>query len=197
MARLFFSYTHKDEELRDELEIHWAMLRRQGLVETVHDRRILAGKDLDPAIDAYIDSSDVILSLLSPDFIASEYCYSREMMRAITRHDAGQATLIPVILRRCEWQETPLGKLRATPKDGKPVTAWADRDEAFNDVTKDIRKAVEARAGKPKAAAAMPTLGADKRLSVINTRPRSANLSVAKESRIWTVIDRSVKHSNS
>ena len=89
LSRLFFSYSHKDEELRNALEVHLAMLKRQGLIEAFHDRRIVAGEPLDEAIDAYLETADVILCLVSPDFIASEYCYSRAMGRALERHKAG------------------------------------------------------------------------------------------------------------
>ena len=120
MATLFFSYSHVDENLRDQMEIHLSGLRRQGLIESWHDRRITAGEEFGPAIDAHIDTDDVILLLVSPDFIASDYCYQREMKRAIERHQRGEARVIPVILRPCDWHDLPFGKLLATPKDGTP-----------------------------------------------------------------------------
>src|SRR5437762_917707 len=101
MAILFFSYSHKDEGLRDQLEIHLAMLKRQGFIETWHDRRISAGEILDHAVSENLESADIILLLVSPDFLASDYCYDREMMRAMERHEAGLSAVIPVILRPC------------------------------------------------------------------------------------------------
>lgn len=181
MSKLFFSYSHKDEELRDMLETHLAMLRREGLIETVHDRRIVAGDPLDDAIDAYLEGADVILCLLSPDFIASEYCYSREMARALERHAKGEARVIPVILRHCDWEHTPLKGLLGTPRDNKPVKAWADIDEAFKDVASSIRRAVASQAPQPKEA---PGFEAREFNEVtaddIASRPRSGNLNLPK-----------------
>jgi hypothetical protein len=146
--RLFFSYSHQDESLRDELEKHLAILKHQGIVTTWHDRRLRAGEFLQQAIDARLDEADVVLLLVSPDFLASDYCYGREMRRALERHDKGQAVVIPVILRPCDWQEAPFGRLLALPKDGKPVTKFRDPDEAFLEVTRAIRALAEPLDGR-------------------------------------------------
>src|SRR4051795_7874378 len=98
MSTLFFSYSHEDEDLRDELEKHLATLQRQGLISSWHDRRITVGTDIGEAIDGHLDAADIILLLVSPDFIASDYCYEREMQRALQRHNNGAARVIPVIL---------------------------------------------------------------------------------------------------
>lgn len=143
MPNVFFSYCHADEALRDQLEKQLAMLKRQGVINTWHDRRINVGQEIDAAIDEHINSDEIILLLVSPDFIASDYCYNIEMKRAMERHQAGEAIVIPVILRACDWHYAPFGKLLGTPQDGKPVTLWPDRDEAFLQVAKDVRKAAE------------------------------------------------------
>lgn len=124
MASLFFSYSHSDERLRDQLEKQLSMLKRQEVIETWHDRRIGAGAEIDQSISEHVENDDVILLLVSPDFLASDYCYDKEMQRAMQRHDAGSAVVIPVILRACEWHGAPFGKLLATPTDGRPVTQW-------------------------------------------------------------------------
>src|ERR1035441_1649714 len=111
MASVFFSYSHKDEDLRDQLEGHLSGLRRQGVISTWHDRRITAGSELENAIDKNLSEADVILLLVSPDFINSDYCYEREMIRAMERHKNGEARVIPVILRACDWHELPFGQL--------------------------------------------------------------------------------------
>lgn len=180
LAKLFFSYSHKDEDLRDALEVHLAMLKRQGLIEAMHDRRIAAGERLDGAIDAYLEEADVILCLLSPDFIASEYCYSREMTRALERHAAGEAQVIPIVLRHCEWRQTPLKDLRGTPRDNKPVKAWADRDEALNDVATDVRRAIESRSGQGAGVVRTVAVSSPDAIVEIAPRPRSANLQIPK-----------------
>lgn len=135
---MFFSYSHDDEKLRDQLEKQLAMLKRQGVIETWHDRRIGAGENIAPAIDEHINRDDIILLLVSADFIASDYCYDIEMKRAMQRQDAGEAVVIPVILRACDWHHAPFGKLNATPGDGKPITQWSDIDEAFLQVGKSV-----------------------------------------------------------
>jgi nucleotide-binding universal stress UspA family protein len=145
MIRLFFSYSHADEDLRDQLEKQLALLKRQSVVETWHDRRIAAGTEIESAIDREIDEADVILLLVSSDFMASDYCYGREMNRAMERHEAGSATVMPVILRPCDWHGAPFGKLMATPRDGKAITLWPDRDEALLDVTQAIRRVSDKR----------------------------------------------------
>jgi hypothetical protein len=178
MAQLFFSYSHKDEDLRDQLETHLAVLKRQGFIGAWHDRRITAGENVGQAISASLEAADVILLLVSADFLASDYCYELEMTRAMARHDEGAATVIPVILRPCDWHDTPFGKLLAAPRDGKPITQWADRDEAFLDVTRAIKAALKKR-GEQKVAAATPTLPANS--GARSPDIRSSNLRVAKQ----------------
>lgn len=142
-ARVFISYSHKDEDLRDQLEVQLSMLKRQGLIEVWHDRRLLAGDHLDWTISKELDEADVILLLVSPDFLASDYCYKIEKGRALERHREGSARLISVILRPCDWHHTDLAQYLVTPTDGTPVTRWADRDEAFLNVTQSIRRTIE------------------------------------------------------
>jgi len=177
MASVFFSYSHKDEELRDRLEVALATLKRQGLIETWHDRMLRAGDEFDPGIRQELERADIILLLVSPDFIASSYCYDVEMARALERHNAGEARVIPVILRACDWHPTPFGKLIAAPRDGKPIRSWPDLDEAFLDVAKKIREAL------PKAAVA-PARGnpmaASHSIPQASAGPRSSNLRISK-----------------
>lgn len=166
MPALFFSYSHRDETLRDELEIHLAMLKRQGVITTWHDRRIGAGKEFDKEISHYLEEAEIILLLVSPDFLASDYCYDVEMARALERHKGDEARVIPVILRPCDWHSAPFGKLLAVPKDGKPVTKYPNQDDAFLEVAGAIRTAAnelhapepaEAHATLPQTTASRPT----------------------------------------
>lgn len=186
MAVVFISYSHKDESLRDQLEAHLALLKNQGLIDAWHDRRILAGAEVDDAIFDKLEAADVILLLVSSDFISSPYCYSREMMRAMQRHEAGEARVVPVILRHCDWHGAPFGKLMAVPRDGKPITAWADRDEAFADAALQIRRAVEGAGGKTREQALGPSTSRvvpQQPSAVARQRPqvRSSNLRLKKE----------------
>jgi TIR domain len=141
--QVFFSYSHKDDALIDELNVALAMLRRNELVESWFDRAIEGGQELDEAIEKHLNSANIILLLVSPAFLASDYCYKTEMKRAIERYEAGEVRVIPIILRPCEWQKTPFARLKALPKDGKPITTWGNRDEALLDVAKELRRVVE------------------------------------------------------
>lgn len=183
MASVFFSYSHKDEGLRDQLESHLALLKNQGLIDAWYDRRIVAGDELDDAIFSKLETANIILLLVSSDFISSPYCYSREMMRAMERHEAGKARVIPIILRHCVWQGAPFGKLMAAPRDGKPITSWPDRDEALADVARQVAKAVEAISDLAAPArvgvTALPLLIPSGNAGTV--KPRSSNLRLRKE----------------
>lgn len=142
---LFYSYSHEDEELRNKLEKQLKLLNREGYISEWHDRKILSGSEIDNEISDKLEQADIILLLISADFIASDYCYEIEMTRAMERHQANDAIVVPVILRTCEWHSAPFGKLSALPRDGKAITGpdWHSEDEAFTDVAKGIRKLVE------------------------------------------------------
>jgi len=139
---LFYSYAHKDEHLRKELDKQLSLLKRQGHLSTWYDRNISAGTEWAQEIDTRLNSADILLLLVSADFLASDYCYSIEMKRAMQRHETKAALVIPVILRAVEWEDAPFGKLQALPTDARAVTSWPNRDEAFKDVAGGIRKAV-------------------------------------------------------
>ena len=140
---IFYSYSHEDESLRNTLDKHLALLKRQNLISGWFDREISAGEEFEGEIAEHLNKSQIILLLVSADFIASDYCYGTEMMQALERRKRGEARVIPVILRPVDWHSAPFGKLKALPKDGKAITTWANRDEAFLDVAKGIRKIVE------------------------------------------------------
>jgi TIR domain-containing protein len=143
--RLFYSYAHKDERFRDELDEHLALLRRERLIEPWHDRMIGAGDDWRQAIETELETADVILLLISPHFVNSEFCWGEELDRAMARHDRGEARVIPVLLRPMDdgWKKASFGKLQGRPKDGRPILKWRLRDEAYSDVVEGVRKAVE------------------------------------------------------
>jgi CheY-like chemotaxis protein len=144
--QLFYSYSHQDEPLRDELDTHLALLRRRGVIATWHDRRIAASEDWRAAIDEHLERANLILLLVSPDFLASDYCYDVEMRRAMERHRHHEAAVVPVIARPVDLEGAPFAEVQALPKDAKPVTTWANRDEAWTDVAKGVRKLAEALA---------------------------------------------------
>lgn len=140
---VFTSYSHKDSDLREELETHLSNLRRQGKIKAWHDRAIEAGAEWDAEIKANLESAHVILLLISPRFMASEYCYDKEMQLAMERHNARTARVIPIILKPVDWKDTPFSRLQVLPTDGKPINTWDNQDEAFLNVVQGIRRAVE------------------------------------------------------
>lgn len=141
--RLFYSYSHRDEALRDELETHLSLLRREGTIQEWHDRQIDVGQEWADAIDENLEAADVVLLLISADFLASDYCYDKEMKRALEKHKAGEARVIPIIVRPVDWEEASFSKLQALPKNAQPVTSWANRDDAWVDVTRGLRRIIE------------------------------------------------------
>jgi Tubulin like/TIR domain len=140
---IFCAYAHEDEPLRSALAKHLSALKRQGLIASWHDREINAGKEWAKEIDTHLNSAQIILLLVSPDFLYSDYCYGVELKRAMERHKQGEASVIPVIVRPVDWEQEPLGQLKVLPFDGRPVTSWPNQDEAFLEIAKGLRKVVE------------------------------------------------------
>lgn len=140
---VFISYSHRDNELHQQLLVHLSSLERQKKITAWHDREIEAGEEWDGKIRQHIDSARIILLLISPDFVASEYCYGREMQRAMERHETGSALVIPIILRSVYWKDTPFSKLQVLPKEGIPITLWQDRDSALVDVIEGLDRAIQ------------------------------------------------------
>jgi len=173
MTTGFISYTHADSALKEQLVRHLAPLQREGLIDLWHDGMLRPGEHLDPAVQAALAASDVVILLVSADFIASEYCYEQEMLRAFARQRDGTSRVIPIILRPCQWKGVPIGngetlsEFVALPKDGKAVISWSDTDTAFDDAVgairdmlkaddKDSPPAPRARGQVPRSAAAEP-----------------------------------------
>jgi WD40 repeat protein len=140
--KLFFSYSHKDEDIRNELANHLDILKRQRVILTWYDRQIGAGTEWANQIDENLKKADIILLLVSSYFIASDYCYDIELEIAMKRHEAKEALVVPIILRPVDWSGAPFAKLQAFPKDAKAITTWQDKHEAFVNVAQGIRKAI-------------------------------------------------------
>lgn len=164
-ARVFLSYAQEDVKLRDELEKHLAGLRRSGHVLVWHDRMIGPGRDRSGAIDAQLEAADIILLLVSSSFLASDYCFEVEVAKALERHRNGQARIIPVLVRDCDWTGAPFGHLQAVPYEpgagAKPVTAWSDHDAAWASVARALRSLLESGSDtktKPRTYAALGLL---------------------------------------
>jgi tetratricopeptide (TPR) repeat protein len=154
-VEIFFSYAHEDEALRDQLAAHLTSLA--GVATSWYDRSIGAGTAWADEIDARLQTADIILLLVSADFLASDYCKNVEVPRALARHAAGEATVIPVILRACHWTGLPYGALQALPTDARPITLWSDRDAAWFDVVAGLSAAIERIKTSGHAGAPPPT----------------------------------------
>ena len=134
---VFISYSKQDKDLRDGLLAHLRPLEREGII-TWHDRQILPGTEWDKEIKARLNAADIILLLISSDFLATDYCTQVEIPEALRRHEAGEVTVMPVILRSCAWNFTPLAAIQAYPEKAKPIKSWIDIDEAYIDVVKAV-----------------------------------------------------------
>ena len=137
--KVFISYSSKDEMLRKELETHLALLKRDGIIETWTFRNIEAGDDWRSQIDTQLETADIILLLISADFIASDYCWNVEMRRAVERHRDGSARVVPIIVRKCDWSSAPFAAIQALPQGAKPVASWRQRDKAWTTIADAIR----------------------------------------------------------
>jgi hypothetical protein len=142
---VFISYSRRDEGLKDELvNYHLKLLQREGKINTWQDRDIEAGAEWAAEIKTNLEKADIVLLLITRHFLASDYCYETEMQRAVQRHYDGTARVIPIILETCGWKYGAFSQLQVLPKDGKPVTRWDDKAEAFFDVEEGIRRVVDA-----------------------------------------------------
>ena len=141
-VKVFFSYSHRDEPMKQELVKHLSILQRRGLIEGWHDRDISGGQDWAGEIDEHLNAAEIILLLVSADFINSDYAWGVEVGRAMERHRSGLARVIPVILREVHWEGAVFSKLQALPGGAKPVTAFPSQDAAFAEIARGIEKVI-------------------------------------------------------
>lgn len=141
--KVFISYSHEDDMYMKDLETHLSTLKRQGIISSWTDRCIIPGTVFKEEIDSKMDESSIILLLISPSFINSDYCYNIEMKKAIERHGNRDAVVIPIIIRPTYLEDTEFMKLQALPTNAKPISTWGNKDEAFLDVVQGIRKSIK------------------------------------------------------
>jgi hypothetical protein len=186
--KLFYSYSSADEVLRTELEKHLTLLKREGVIETWSFRNIDAGTEWKKSIDSNLESATIVLLLISADFIASDYCWDIEMKRALERHESGDALVVPVILKPCDWKTAPFAKLQGLPEDARPVTNWRPRDRAWTNVVAGLRRVIQ-QANRSKPLPAPPTVAgnsaspSEKKVSAIERAKRVAQASQERKSR--------------
>lgn len=141
--KAFISYSHMDEHALERFTKHLAVLRREGAIDEWFDQKIPAGGDIDTAISGQLDDCDLFLPLISADFLSSGYCYDLELKRALERHEQGSLRVVPIIVQPCDWEASPLGRLKALPKDSKPVADWTNENTAWLDVVAQLRRLAE------------------------------------------------------
>jgi hypothetical protein len=142
--RVFYSYSHKDAELRDTLGTYLAPLVQQKKIAEWHDRKVEPGANWETEIRSELESADLILLLVSADFLASEYCFGVEVEKALTRLKRDEVKVVPVLLKPCLWKESRFSELQIIPRDGKAITSWASPEEALTNVADEISKLVSA-----------------------------------------------------
>ncbi len=145
-VQIFCSYTDSDESWLCEMIKHLSLSTRQGLLTLWHHQHISPGSNWQQVIDTHLETADVILLLISADFLASDYCYGIEMMRALERHQRGEAQVIPILIRPVDWKHAPFAHLHTLPINTKPLSLWEDKDAALADVSENLRRLLE---GKP------------------------------------------------
>jgi hypothetical protein len=154
--RVFYSYSHDDAELRDRLATHLAPLKHRKQIAEWHDREIAPGADWNAEISAQLESADLIVLLLSADFLASDYCFGVEVNRALARLKAGEVRVAPIIVKPCYWEESVFSELQILPRDAKPVSSYASPDEAWTEITKEIHQMTAGPAPRATAPAPAP-----------------------------------------
>jgi hypothetical protein len=140
---VFFSYAHKDEKYKDELLNHLRVLQKEKYIDGWDDRKIIPGGEWESEINLNIQSSQIILLLVSSNFLASDYCYDTETIFALEQQEKNLATVMPIIIKPCLWKKSHFKHLQALPKDGKPISIWRNRDLAWVDVSEGILKTIE------------------------------------------------------
>ena len=173
---VFYSYAHEDETFRIELAKQLKILERTGIISGWSDRDIGAGEDWRNTISENLKDAKIVLLLVSPDFLASDYCYEVEMSYALGRHNRGEAIVIPVFLRKTLFELAPFAKLQGLPKDAKAITDWLNRDDAFAEIAAGIQQAAERIRNKNTGAAKDVGPEWNKSVEILPRHPRQRQI---------------------
>jgi hypothetical protein len=142
-ARIFISYAHEDDDLKQELDKHLKVLKRSSKVDVWSDRQLVAGEEWDDSIMSELRQANIILLLISVDFNASDFIWDKELAVAMARHHDGTARVVPIIMRKCSWDGLPYAALQALPRRARPVTDYPDRDVAYTEIAEGIEQLVD------------------------------------------------------
>jgi len=165
-VQAFISYSHRDEKWLDLLHRHLVMLKREGVVELWFDKQIDAGGHIDDEVSSGLADSQLFLALVSPDFLASNYCYEKEMVQAIERASYGTMRVVPIILEPCDWKSSPLAQFKALPKDSTPISLWANPNVAMLDIVNELRRVLPKQADKAGVVSPTASSGSRRRVKV-------------------------------
>ena len=146
--KIFISYAHEDEAMKNDLDKHLISLKRSDKIDVWQDRMLMAGTEWDSTIKKELEDADIILLLISVDFIGSQYIWDKELKTALQKHENGTARIIPVILRECDWKDMPFAKLQALPTGAEPVSRFPDKDQAYTSIAKEIARVADFLASK-------------------------------------------------
>jgi hypothetical protein len=143
--RIYYSYSQSDmdSEFLEMLDNHLSLLEKNGIIESWHKKKLLPGDLLSKEVDQHFEKANIILSLISIEYLSQDYNFDIEIKRAMERHACGHVKLIPILLRPVDWQATPFAKIKPLPNNGKPISLWSDKEEAFAEVAMGIRSIVE------------------------------------------------------
>jgi hypothetical protein len=136
----FISYSHADEKALERLHKHLVMLTRDGSLKAWTDNEILAGDKFSSQIQENLNNSSLFLALLSPDYLASDYCYEKEFQHALKMAEAGRSRIVPIILEPCDWLASPFSEFMALPKDGAAISGWINQNNVFLNVVTGLRR---------------------------------------------------------
>lgn len=178
--KVFFSYASEDTSLQSKLANHLTLLKRQEVITALHYRNITAGEEWRKVIDTHLESANIILLLISSDFIASDYCYDVELKKALDLHKSGKTQVIPVILRPTDWQRSSFGQLAALPHEGKPITTWENEDEAFVNVVNGIKKVINRIHGEQDSVETSQVNQEPKTILMLSANPKNTELSQSR-----------------
>ena len=149
VIKIFLSYIEADEKLLEELQEHLLVMqhqyrKREGYhIQIWHSGAVLPGQDWQQKIEQHLAQAHIILLLVSVKFLNSELCRSIQIQPALERHHRNEASVIPVILRSCDWKHEIFGHLQPLPAHGRPVIKWKPREDAYLDIITGIRRAIE------------------------------------------------------
>lgn len=150
--KMFISYSHKDKFFLNELTKHLKTLEQRGIIEKWHDGELVAGDHINSEIEEHLLDADLVVFLVSADFISSYYCFEVELKKTFDRLYDGAVRIIPIIVRPCKWKDTVLSRYLAATKDGKPISKYDNADDAWVEVVGSIERAVnkylESKEGK-------------------------------------------------